>query len=370
MGKEVRAHPVAQLRQALEIALILGEVVIQRRQFLLVDFLDVRAPFDGFARELLLLIVRAVGSDFAIFLPHLGADQHLVDAVGEALLRDLQQPVLALGFRERLAILEALDGHDGDVALLDHVAALDFFEAGLTLAEPLDSVVDILIGDRDGLFRDLQALVVLEHDLGFEIEDGAELERGGEIGFFVDDLGLDDGLEVMFLERLVGVFLDEFLDDLAADLITEKFLQQIARSVAGAKALEHHAATQFVVGFIEFPFNFVGLDLDGEFAPERGVFFDVDVHVSKALTAKHTPDAWINATPHYAAGGALAKTIRRCSSFIQHNHWGRITITEFAPPNSRGRRAHRLWKNKSSREGPVTSHLMIAVRRVLRLADI
>ena len=166
----------------------------------------------------------------------------------------------------------------------------------------------LLIADRDGLFGDLQALVILDDDFGFEVEDGAELERLGKIGFLVDDLGLDDGLEVVLLERLVGVFLDELLEDLAADLIAEKLLQQIARCMAGTKSLEHHAATQFVVGLIEFPFDFVGLDLDGEFAPERGVFFDVDVHVvAKALTDKHTPDRWINATFSLCSGSRACK---------------------------------------------------------------
>ncbi len=83
----------------------------------------------------------------------------------------------------------------------------------------------------------------------------------------------------MLLERLVGVFLDQLLDDFAADLVAEKLFQQVARSVAGTKSFQHHAAAQFVVGFIEFPFDLVGLDLDGEFAPERGIFFDIDVHV-------------------------------------------------------------------------------------------
>jgi hypothetical protein len=134
MREEVGADPVAKLGEGLHVALILGEIVIERRQLAQVDFLHVGAPFDGLAREVLLFVVRAIGSGLAIFLADLGADQRFVDSVGEALFGNFQQPVFGLGLGQRLAVLEALDGDDGEVALLYYVAALNLLEAGLALA--------------------------------------------------------------------------------------------------------------------------------------------------------------------------------------------------------------------------------------------
>ena len=90
--------------------------------------------------------------------------------------------------------------------------------------------------------------------------------------------GATDRLEVVLLERLLGVFLDEFLNYLAADLLAEKSLEQIARRMAGAKALEHHAAFEFVVGAIQLALDFVGLDFNRKLAPETVGFFDIYIH--------------------------------------------------------------------------------------------
>ncbi len=82
----------------------------------------------------------------------------------------------------------------------------------------------------------------------------------------------------MLLERFLRVFLDEFLNYLAADLFAEKSLEQIARRMAGAKALEHDAAFEFVVSAIQLMLDFVGLDFNRKFAPETIGFFDIYIH--------------------------------------------------------------------------------------------
>jgi hypothetical protein len=91
-----------------------------------------------------------------------------------------------------------------------------------------------------------------------------------------------------------GVFLDEFLNYLAADLFAEKSLEQIARRMAGAKALEHDAAFEFVVGAIQLMLDFVGLDFNRKFAPETVGFFDIYIHGGSNLTDKHTAIGGIN----------------------------------------------------------------------------
>ena len=92
--------------------------------------------------------------------------------------------------------------------------------------------------------------------------------------------GATHRLEVVLLERLPRVFLDEFLNYLAADLFAEESFEQIARCMTGAKALEHDAAFEFVVGAIQLMLDFVGFDFNRKFAPETVGFFDIYIHGS------------------------------------------------------------------------------------------
>ena len=87
----------------------------------------------------------------------------------------------------------------------------------------------------------------------------------------------------MLLERFFGVFLDELLNYLAADLFAEKSFEQIARRMAGAKALEHHAAFELVVGAIQLMLDFVGLDFNRNLTPETVGFFDIYIHGFESL---------------------------------------------------------------------------------------
>ena len=198
--------------------------------------------------------------------------------------------------RHRLAVLERLDRRERVVAVLDDGAILDFLERRLAQAEALDRLFDFLVGDLDLGLGHLEALVILDLDGRAQVEGRAELEREVflQVGLFGDDFGRDDRLEVVLLERLFGVFLDELLNYLAADLFAEKSFEQIARRMAGAKALEHHAAFEFVVGAIQLMLDFVGLDFNRKFAPETVGFFDIYIHGGLNLTDKHTAIAGIN----------------------------------------------------------------------------
>ena len=54
--------PWRATRRAMDVAQVLGEFVVERRQILGVDFLDLRAPFDGLAGEILLGVVGRVAA--------------------------------------------------------------------------------------------------------------------------------------------------------------------------------------------------------------------------------------------------------------------------------------------------------------------
>jgi len=136
------------------------------------------------------------------------------------------------------------------------------------------------IGDLDLGLGYLETLVILDLDGRAQVEGRAELEREIflQVGLFGDDLRRDHGLEVVLLERLFGVFLDELLNYLAADLFAEKSFEQIARRMAGTKALKHDAAVEFIVSAIQLVLDFVGLDFNRKFAPETVGFFDIYIH--------------------------------------------------------------------------------------------
>src|SRR5580698_10032964 len=116
----------------------------------------------------------------------------------------------------------------------------------------------------------LQVLVILDLELGLEIKYRAELERLLEVGFLGHDLRRNHWRERILLERLLGVILDLLLSYVAAHLVAEESFQQWAWRMPGPKALEHDRTHKFIVSAIKLAVDFVGLDLDGHFAPERG----------------------------------------------------------------------------------------------------
>jgi len=70
--------------------------------------------------------------------------------------------------------------------------------------------------------------------------------------------------------------------------------------MAGAEALEHNAAFEFVECAIQLVLDFVGLDFNRKFAPETAGFFDIYIHGGLNLLDKHTAIAGINRAPHRA----------------------------------------------------------------------
>ncbi len=105
----------------------------------------------------------------------------------EGVLGDLQQPIVNLGAGDGLVVREALEGGDDEVVILDGGAAFDFLEHAAALAHAAEFGVNLLIGDFDGGRLDLEVLVVLDLQFGFEIEDRAELERLFKVGLLGDD---------------------------------------------------------------------------------------------------------------------------------------------------------------------------------------
>src|SRR5581483_1747300 len=227
MAFEVLADPGAQLGEVGG-AVVLCELVVERGLHALVYLLDRGAPLHGLARELLLRVVRLIAVAAALLLADLGADQHVVDSVRKPAGRDLKELILALYARKRLVVDEPLDGCEHPVAVRRLGASLDLLQGRLALAKRVERLVDLLVGDLDLGFRDLESLVVLDRDFRLEIESRTELERLAQVGFLGDDLGSDHGLEAVLLESLLRVLADELLDHFAADLVAEESFQEAA----------------------------------------------------------------------------------------------------------------------------------------------
>ncbi len=196
----------------------------------------------------------------------------------ETVGRDLHDALGDLRAFQRLVVDEALDLGQHQVAARDARAILDLLERGRALAQIVERFLDLLVAHRDLGSRYAQTLIIAHRDLGPQIEGCAEAQGAGEVGLLGHDLRRQQGREVALLERPVGVFLDQLLDDFAADAITEQPLEHRARRAAGAKALEHHVAPQVVVGAVELGLDLGRFEFDGQFAPQRRRALKIDIH--------------------------------------------------------------------------------------------
>src|SRR5215469_10696957 len=322
MTLQVTTNLLTQLGQ-IRSAVVLGEFIIERGQHALVDLLDLRAPFHGLSRQLLLRIVGLVGAGGAHRFANFGAGQNFVESVRQRALGHFEQAILGLAGGKRLVADVPLDGCEHVVAIVDLFAVFDLLERALPFAQRAEGLVDLLVFDFDFGLGNFQPFIVLDRNFRTQIESRAEFERLVEIGFFGHDLRRDDRLEAVLFERLFGVFANQFLDHLAAHLVTEKSLQQIARGMPGAKTLQHDAAPQLVIGLVELAPDLVAFDFDGDFAPKRAGGLDIYLHGTRTrqLTTRALSDSTDQRTdgitsasqPHRV--GEVPFSVRECRGF-------------------------------------------------------
>ena len=121
------------------------------------------------------------------FVAGVVADDLLLKAGDEVAGAELEVIFLRLAALERFAVAEALEVDDDGVAVLSGTI-LDGDHTAVALTNAVDLLVDHLVGDLGGELLDLDAVIVLDLDLGLNnngrlegeafLGDGSRLETG------------------------------------------------------------------------------------------------------------------------------------------------------------------------------------------------
>src|SRR6266540_1130742 len=257
---EALAQVGLELVERVELARLLGEVVVQGRQDLGLGLLDQHREGDLLAGELPrrlrqgvveaqdVALARAVELLVELWHHRSGAD--LVEEIGPRQLCDL------LGVARRSQVDLRV------VALGDGTA--DHLELGEALAELVQLRVDVLIGHVELWPLDLDAAVGREVDLGLDLHRGGELQRlaVGVVGRL--DLAAGERLDAELLQR-PGVELRHrlVLDRLGDQgLPADAGLQHRAGHLALAEPGHLHLAAQAPRGPLDRRAKLAGIDHD------------------------------------------------------------------------------------------------------------
>jgi hypothetical protein len=159
-GLQLLSNGDAQFVQGLELARLLDELVVERRQIALFDLLDVHVEEHRLAPERLLVVIhRESDAELPAFVG-VHPDDVLLEIRQELAAPDLEQVVLGLGPLQRTSGQPlALEVQDHEVSLLDR-PPLDGGQGGELGLQLLDPVLYILLGDLHLAPGDFDALVV------------------------------------------------------------------------------------------------------------------------------------------------------------------------------------------------------------------
>src|SRR4051794_6234729 len=212
---------VLELVERVEAGAVHGEMVVDGRERLLLDLLDLHGEDGLLPRQVLGLVVVGERHADLVILARAGARELLLEAGDEAARPELDELVGALAAGEGLTVDRAVVVHDDEVALRG--GAVGRVELGEALAELLDLGVDRLVGDLGLAAADLDALVGAERgrrahpDLDREDQGLALAGQGRHVDLGVthrDDARGVDRVGVPAPERLAHGLVE---DGVAAD---------------------------------------------------------------------------------------------------------------------------------------------------------
>ena len=206
------------------------------------------------------------------------ADQRLVEAVDHAAAADLVAHAGQLGALDDLAVLGGLEVDDHEVAVGG--GPLDVAQGGEPLAQRLDLLLDVGVGDLDVVDLGLEAVVGRQRDLGLDVDLGGELEALVVLELGDLDLGLGQRLEGVLLQRLACTsagrsVVDRLVEDrAAADLAVDDRRRDLAPAEAGHVDL----LGDLLVRRVEARLELLEGHLDGQLGPGRAQGLDGALH--------------------------------------------------------------------------------------------
>ena len=211
----------------------------------------------------ILVIILGEGDVEILLLTGLHADDLILKAGNEAAGTELELVVLALAALERLAIVEAFEVDDGDVALLGLAVNRD--EAGVALGHLVQALLNVVSADLDLFLLRGQALVLAELDLG--IHGNGRLEGEAVLVDLVVhdlDLGIADNVEAALADGLRICLGQGDVNGIAVENARAvELFDHLAGGLAGAEAGNAELAAGLGVGLGNGGFKFLRADLDG-----------------------------------------------------------------------------------------------------------
>src|SRR5215213_10964075 len=237
---ELLAHSGAQLVQRLELARLLGELVVERRQVTGLYLLDVHVEQNRLIPERLLRVVRGEGNPELLALSGLHPQEVLLEVREKLAAADLEHVVLGLAALKRLTRGHPLaaEVYDDEVAVPDG-PVLDRRERRELPAHLLELLVHLLFGHRGLASGHLDTLVLTERCLGPDGDGSRKLEALLLVQRLVEvDLGPVYGPQVGLDDRLRVPGRQPLLESLVVDVVAAKVVldhapRRLARPEAG-----------------------------------------------------------------------------------------------------------------------------------------
>ena len=211
----------------------------------------------------ILVIILGEGDVEILLFAGLHADDLILKAGDEAAGTELELVVLALAALERLAIVEAFEVDDGDVALLGLAVNRD--KAGVALGHLVQALLNVISADLDLFLLRGQALVLAELDLG--IHGNGRLEGEAVLVDLVVhdlDLGIADNVEAALADGLRICLGQGDVNGIAVENTRAvELLNHLAGGLAGAEAGNAELTARLGVSLGNSGFKFLRADLDG-----------------------------------------------------------------------------------------------------------
>jgi hypothetical protein len=267
---ELLTYRGAQLLQRLELASLLGELVVEGRQITGLYLLDVHVEQDRLVPERLLCVVRGKCDPELLALSRLHPDEVLLEVREKLAATDLEHVVLGLAALERLARGHPLaaEVYDDEIAV-PHGPVLDRRERRELSAHLLEMLVHLLFRHLGLASGHLDALVLAERCLGPDGHRGRELEA------------------LLLVQRIVEVYLrlvygpQVRLDNRLRVPGRQPLLESLVVNVVAAKVVLDHAPRRLArpeAGYPDLPTQLAHLGLHPR--PDRlGGHLDVEANL-------------------------------------------------------------------------------------------
>ena len=250
-----------QLLQGVEFGHVLGELVVDGGDLLVLDLVDLHMEHHGLTGQLGGIVLGECDVD-VLLLAGLHAHQLIFKAGDEAAGADLQVEVLTLAAVEGHAVVKALEVDVGGVALLD--LALHADQTAVAVGHLVQTVLHVLVGDVDLSLGGLQALILAQSHLGIHghgaLEHHAVLAAGLQL-----HLGIAHDLQLLLLHGvLIGVGQKDIHCFFIEDLCAVHALDHLAGSLAGAEAGNADLAALLQVSLVDGGLKGGGVCFDGQ----------------------------------------------------------------------------------------------------------